>query len=164
LRDAFVEILRAAEVEGVQRFVECVNLIHDDVMNMDTFIGNQSHIFFNNFGPWFDDRGGDGNKSINYKFQETAAFMDLGTQIITLKCLPEASRRLNVIKFKTKRYSATWNQSELDVFHYTKDKNGWVCGKCTFENIFVNEICAICQTRAPFAPRQAMKRGIESNS
>ena len=150
LMKAFTEVLEEAGVEGVDHFVNSVAFINDTISNQDTEIAKCNHIFFNNFGPWFDNSKGDGTKAVNHIFQESMIpFVELGTQIITMTALPEASKRLHVVKFEIAEKSTTWNRNRLSGFHYTRVKLGWLCKKCSFENEYIAETCGVCNTVPP---------------
>ena len=149
LLDAFVDILEAAQVEGRGHFLESVNLIHGDLQAFETKICRHSHIFFNNFGFVFDTNIDTKFASLNMIFSGYIEFMAIKTQIITLRVLPDASKRLHGQFYLANEDSATWSSAagQLKICHYTKLEDGWTCLKCSMVNNFSQENCIICNCR-----------------
>lgn len=148
--DAFISILREVNVFGVDYFVNRTKLVCNVFQDNNTKITTGTHIFFNNFGPYFDTQK---PKSLNHEFSEQIGFMSPQTNIITLKTLPEASKRIYCKTYDSMRNAASWNQNPLAICHYIKLSDTWRCSYCTFDNpfsedSFINDVCSVCHRKS----------------
>ena len=129
-------------------------LVCDNMRNFFPTLGNHTHIFFNNFGKWFDDR--DGLAGINTDICPVLGeHMRPGAHFVVLRELPGLSQAVVQVDgagyVSLDRYSnpptdASWRSSPFDAWHYINANMStvglwWRCSRCN-DNCKVGESCS----------------------